>query len=161
MLLLPAMKTISLDLRVRILAACDKHDTTQHAVATRFGISLGFVKKLLHQRKTIGTIDNLYSRVGRKPVLSAKQREQMRQVILKHPGATLAEIARTCHLDCSIATVDNTLRRMGLTYKKRRSVLPNKPAKTAPSNARNGRGKPVSGTPQGLSSSTSLVSRPR
>lgn len=155
------MKTISLDLRVRILAACDKHDTTQQAVATRFGVSLGFVKKLLHQRKTIGTIDNLYSRVGRKPLLSAKQREQMRRVVLKHPGATLAEIARACHLDCSIATVDNTLRRMGLTYKKRRSAPPNKTAKTSPSNARNGRGKPASGTPQELSSSTNPASQPR
>ena len=111
--------TISLDLRIRILDACDRHDGTQRQIAERFQVSFAFVKKLLGQRKQLGIIDNLYFRVGRKRLLSEEQQERMRAYIKVHPGATLTEIAAACHLDCTIATVDNTLRRMGLTYKKR------------------------------------------
>ncbi len=110
--------TISLDLRIRILDACDRHDGTQRQIAERFQVSFAFVKKLLGQRNHLGIIDNLYFRVGRKRLLSEEQQERMRTYIKAHPGATLAEIAAACHLDCTIATVDNTLRRMGLTYKK-------------------------------------------
>ena len=110
--------TISLDLRIRILDACDRHDGTQRQIAERFKVSFAFVKKLLGQRKQLGIIDNLYFRVGRKRLLSEEQQERMRAYIKVHPGATLTEIAAACHLDCTIATVDNTLRRMGLTYKK-------------------------------------------
>lgn len=124
------MKTISLDLRTRILSAYDRHDCTRQHVAERFGVSLAFVKKLLSQRKRTGFVGNLYFRVGRKQVVPAAKREQMRKYISKNPGATLAEIASACRLSCSIATVDNTLRRMGLTYKKRRFVPPSRIVRT-------------------------------
>lgn len=81
-------------------------------------VSTGFVKKLLPQRKRLSIIDNLYARAGRKPILSEAQREQMQQHVQAHPGATLDEIRRACCLRCCLATVDNTLRRMGLTNKK-------------------------------------------
>lgn len=113
------MKPFSLDLRSRIIAACDKSDSTRQHVADRFGVSLAFVKKLLAQRKRLGTIENLCFRAGRKQVISEDKRAQMRTHVQNNPGATLAEIACVCRLSCSIATVHNTLCRMGLTYKKR------------------------------------------
>ena len=82
------MKTFSLDLRTRILAACDKHDSTRQHVAERFGVSLGFVKKLLGQRKRLGIVDNLYFRVGRKQAVSKEKAAQMREYVRLHPGAT-------------------------------------------------------------------------
>ena len=155
------MKTFSLDLRTRILAACDKHDSTRQHVADRFGVSLGFVKKLLGQRKRLGIVDNLYFRVGRKQAVSAEQKERMREHVRLHPGATLAEIASACRLSCTIATVDNTLRRMGLTYKKRRCGPPSRTARTSPPSGRPGGSGPRTGIRRGSSSSTRPASRRR
>ena len=153
--------TISLDLRIRILDACDRHDGTQRQIAERFQVSFAFVKKLLGQRKQLGIIDNLYFRVGRKRLLSEEQQERMRTYIKAHPGATLAEIAAACHLDCTIATVDNTLRRMGLTYKKRHFGLPNKTGKMLPPGAGSGKSGRGNGTHRNSYSSTNPASRRR
>ncbi|MBP1590106.1 MAG: hypothetical protein ILO10_07935 [Kiritimatiellae bacterium] len=102
-------------------------------------VSTDFVKKLLSQRKRLSIIDNLYARAGRKPILSEAQREQMQQHVQAHPGATLDEIRRACCLRCCLATVDNTLRRMGLTNKNRRCGPP-----------RPGPRPPCTGHPQGV-----------
>ena len=153
------MKPFSLDLRTRILAACDKHDCTRQHVADRFGVSLAFVKKLLTQRKRLGIIGNLYFRVGRKRVISEERLDMMREHVRSNPGATLAEIARACRLSCTIATVDNALRRMGLTYKKRRSGPPSRTARTSPPNAKPGRHSDAAGIRRGSYSSTRAASR--
>lgn len=155
------MKTFSLDLRTRVLAACDKHDSTRQQVAARFGVSLAFVKKLLGQRKRLGIIDNLYFRVGRKQAVSKEKQDKMREHVRNHPGATLAEIASACRLCCTIATVDNTLRRMGLTYKKRRCGPPSRTARTSPPSGKPGESGPRTGIPPASSSSTRPASRPR
>ena len=153
--------TISLDLRIRILDACDRHEGTQRQIAERFKVSFAFVKKLLGQRKHLGIIDNLYFRVGRKRLLSEKQQERMRAYIKAHPGATLAGIAAACHLNCTIATVDNTLRRMGLTYKKRLCALPNRTGKMSPPGAGIGKSGLGNGTRRNSSSSTNPASQRR
>ena len=150
--------TISLDLRIRILDACDRHEGTQRQIAERFKVSFAFVKKLLGQRKHLGIIDNLYFRVGRKRLLSEKQQVRMRAYIKAHPGATLAGIAVACHLNCTIATVDNTLRRMGLTYKKRHCELPNRTGKMSPPGAGIGKSGLGNGTRRNSSSSTNPAS---
>ncbi len=61
------MKTLSLDIRTRILACYDERKHTRDAVAKRFCVSLGMVKKLLRQRKATGEIGDLYHRAGQKP----------------------------------------------------------------------------------------------
>jgi len=50
------MRTISLDLRERILATYDHDEGTRDDVARRFRVSLGLVKKLLQQRRHTGDI---------------------------------------------------------------------------------------------------------
>jgi transposase len=54
---MPAMKTISMDLRLRIVETYDEGKWTQEDVAKRFLVSLGLVKKLLMQRKRTGQIE--------------------------------------------------------------------------------------------------------
>ena len=144
---------------MRILDACDQHDGSQRQIAERFKVSFAFIKKLLGQRKRIGIIDDLYFRVGRKRVLSGQQQERMRAYIKAHPGATLAEITAACHLDCTIATVPNILRRMGLMYKKRHCGLANRTGKMSPTSAGIGKSGLGNGTRRGSSSSTNLASR--
>ena len=50
------MKTYSIDLRKRIIEACESGTMTQAAVAERFGVSFGFVRKLLTQWREIGDL---------------------------------------------------------------------------------------------------------
>ena len=45
------MRTLSLDLRERILASYDLEEGTRVEVGDRYRVSLGMVKKLLEQRR--------------------------------------------------------------------------------------------------------------
>jgi transposase len=60
------MKTISMDLRLRIVETYDEGKWTQEDVAKRFLVSLGLVKKLLMQRKRTGQIEARHRFSGRK-----------------------------------------------------------------------------------------------
>ncbi len=51
------MAAFSLDLRGRIAAAVDAGDSTLVAVAARFAVSLGLVKKLVAQRRRHGHVE--------------------------------------------------------------------------------------------------------
>jgi transposase len=50
------MKTISLDLRERILDSYDHQEGTRLQIARRYRVSEGMVKKLLQQRRKTGDI---------------------------------------------------------------------------------------------------------
>ena len=59
------MKTISLDLRERILTAYDAGDVTRAEVGQRFRVSEAMVKKLLQQRRRTGEIGPLETLLDR------------------------------------------------------------------------------------------------
>lgn len=112
------MKTISMDMRTRIVAANDQGNTTRQGVADRFGVSLAFVKKILSRRERFGTIAPFHDHAGRKRAISPEQENALRERLAAHPGDTLAELCDALGLACSPVTVFYTLRRMKLTYKK-------------------------------------------
>lgn len=124
-------KTLSFDLRQRILDCYDEGTRTRQDVAQRFCVSLGMVKKLIQQRKAIGEIGNLYHRVGRKPDISQADKARMAEAIAKRPDITLAELREKLGLTCSIVTVHNALASMDLTYKKRPSRRASRAGKTS------------------------------
>ena len=131
------MKTISLDLRERILATYDAQDDTREAVARRFRVSLGFVKKLLQQRRRIGDVRAQHHRSGCKPRIVASHRQQLRTLLDQKPDLTLKELRTATGLNCTLPAIHYVLVGLGLTYKKRRSA----PAsQTGPTSS--GRGKP-------------------
>ena len=74
------MATLSLDLRQRILASYDNEEGTREQIARRFRVSLGMVKKLLQQRRTLGHLRPQHHRAGRKPRILPAHREQLRRV---------------------------------------------------------------------------------
>lgn len=124
-------KTLSLDIRQRILDCYDEGKWTRADVAERFRVSIGMVKKLIQQRKNTGEIGNLYHRVGRKPDISGKERGLMAAAIEKRPDITLAELRGKLGLTCSLVTVHNTLSKMDMTYKKRPSRRASRTGKTS------------------------------
>ncbi len=126
------MATISIDLRQRILQAYDRGDVTREQVANRFVVSLGMVKKLLQQRRHTGDIASRHHRSGRKPVILASHRREMRLLLAKQPDLTLEEIRDRLGLKCTIQAIHYVLVDMGLTYKKRHSAPRNNPGPTSP-----------------------------
>jgi len=132
------MRTTSLDLRERILAAYDQNEGTRLEVAARFRVSVGLVKKLLQQRRRTGDIRPRHHYSGRKPKLVQTHRQQLRELLSRKPDLTLEELRQALALDCTLPAIHYVLVELGLTYKKRHSGPVSKTART--SRARAGRG---------------------
>jgi len=115
------MRTLSLDLRERMVASYDREEGTREQIAARYRVSLGMVKKLLQQRRRTGDIGPRHHRSGRKPLILATHQRQMRTLLAKKPDLTLRELRAAVALKCTLPAIHYTLEKMGLTYKKRHS----------------------------------------
>jgi len=132
------MRTLSLDLRERILVSYDNNEGTRPEVAHRFRVSLGMVKKLLQQRRRTGDIAPRHRFAGRKPMIVAAHRSQMRNLLAKKNDLTLKELREATELKCSLQAINVVLGKMGLTYKKRHSAPVSKTVLTSPGRAGSG-----------------------
>jgi transposase len=119
------MKTISTDLRERIVAACDRGDGTRQQIAERYEVSLGLVKKLLQQRQRTGDIAPRHRFSGRKPKITVQHQQRLKKLVHAHPDMTLEELRDAIGIDCTPQAIHYMLLRMDLPLKKRRSVPPN------------------------------------
>lgn len=124
------MKTLSLDLRSRILAAYDAGDVSRQEVADRFMVSLGMVKKLIQQRRHSGDIGNLHHRAGRPRLLAAEHERRLAELHAAQPDATLAELRDRLGVECHFSTIHRALGRMGMRFKKKTSGRRNSNAQT-------------------------------
>jgi len=124
-------KTISLDLRERILAAYDQEEGTREEVARRFRVSLGLVKKLLQQRRHTGDLRPRHRFCGRKPLLGQSHQQRLRELVARKPDLTLEELRRALAVGCTLQAIHYVLQRMGLTYKKRHSGPANRTVPTS------------------------------
>jgi transposase len=115
------MKTLSVDLRERVLASYDTKEGTRQEIADRFRVSLGMVKKLLLQRRKTGDIRPLHKNAGRKPMITSAHRRQISELLTKQPDMTLSELRDALGLNCSLPAIHYVLADMDLTFKKRLS----------------------------------------
>jgi transposase len=125
------MRTLSLDLRERILVSYDREEGTRTEIAHRFRVSLGMVKKLLQQRRRTGDIAPRHHLAGRKPMIVGRHQNQMRNLLAKKSDLTLKELRAATGLGCSLQAINVVLGKMGLTYKKRPSVPASKTGQTS------------------------------
>src|SRR5438128_4537119 len=116
------MRTVSLDLRERILSCYDHLEGTRDEIANRFRVSLGMVKKLLQQRRRTGEIAPRHYRSGRKPKILAAHHHRLRLLLGKKPDLTLKQLRAALDLECSLPAIHYALQVLELTYKKRRSA---------------------------------------
>ncbi len=114
------MKTLSMDLRIRILAAYDSGEETRQEIADRFMVSLGMVKKLIQQRKTTGEIAPRHHLAGRKRKITETHRQRIKELVAQKPDVTLEQLRDALGVECSLPAVHYVLKELGLTYKKRR-----------------------------------------
>lgn len=153
------MKTLSLDLRERILSTYDAGTATREEVGKRFRVSVGMVKKLLQQRRHTGEIGPRHYRSGRKPRILPAHGEQLQALLRRKPDLTLAELRSTLAMGCSLPAIHYVLVAMGLTYKKRLSMRQNRTGPTSRGPGAAGGGSKAALIPPSSSSSTSR--RPR
>lgn len=146
-----------MDLRERILAAYDQEKGTREEVARRFRVSLGMVKKLLQQRRRTGHVGPRHHHSGRKPMIVSSHQARMRQLLDPKPDLTLQELRAAPGLMCSLPAIHYVLKKLGLTYKKRRCMPASKPATTLPAPGGRGAGANPASTLRGWSSSTKRV----
>ena len=106
------------DLRSRVLAACDEGDPTGE-VAERFAVSPAWVRRLKQRRRETGEVAPR-PRPPRRTKLAGREADLLAAVAAR-PDATLAELRRGLALPVSISTLAVALTRLGLTRKKSRS----------------------------------------
>jgi transposase len=153
-------KTLSLDLRERILAAYDAGEGTRETVARRFRVSLGMVKKLLQQRRRLGDLRPQHHRSGSKPRIGPGHQRQLRTLLAGKPDLTLKELRAATGLACTLPAIHYVLIRLGLTYKKRRSGPVSKTGPTSGGRGGPGGGSRPASIRHGWSSSTSRARKP-
>ena len=124
----------SQDLRDRILAARDDGMPTKR-VADLFRVSASWVRRVMQRRREHG-------QRGPRPRGGATvikiDLDRLRQRVQQQPDATARQLHERLGIACSVSAVDTALRRMGLSFKKRRCVPPSRIERTRQRDARSG-----------------------
>ena len=152
-------RTISLDLRERILEAYDEGEGTRNQVAQRFRVSLGMVKKLLQQRRHSGDIRARHHLAGRKPQILVEHRQEMECLLKAKPDMSLKELREAMGLKCSLQAIHVVLMKMEMTLKKRLSAPASKSAPTSLGHVKDGKDGRAAWIRRGRSSSTNRAPR--
>lgn len=131
------MEAYSMDLRERVLAACDAGNGTRH-VARMFDVSPAWVRRLKQRRRELGIIAPLPRSYGPKPLLDETCRQQLRELVRQRGDATLEELRAALPVKVCIGTLWNTLQKLRLPFKKSRCTRRSKTAPMSRSNVVSG-----------------------
>jgi transposase len=124
------METYSMDLRERVVQACDEKISTQAEIADLFGVSTAWIRRLLQRRRKTGDF-SAWRRGGRRPPKFVGEKlERLRALVQQQPDATLQELLDQSQVEASIMAVHRALERLGCRRKKSRCTPANKNART-------------------------------
>jgi transposase len=127
------MEAYSIDLRKRVLAACDAGKKTK-VVAKLFSVSPAWVRRLKQRRREDNGSIEPRPIPGAKPKLDSEQRNKLKEFVRQTPDATLEElrarIKSELEVAISIGALWETLRALDLPLKKSRNTLQNRTART-------------------------------
>jgi transposase len=123
-----------MDLRERVIAACDQGDPTQ-VVAKRFGVSKAWVRRLKQHRRERGDIIPRHGGGSRGRKID---RDRLAELVAQQTDATLIELRDRLGITVTPWAISKALRELKLTYKKSRSTPPSRIGRTSPSVARHG-----------------------
>jgi transposase len=113
------MAPYSLDLRERVVAAVDHGEGSQREIARRFRVSLSLIVRLLQRRREAGTLAPQPHGGGPRLAWNRRDQQRLRRLIRKQNDATLQHLKERGGFRCPLTTIWNTLRRLGLTSKKK------------------------------------------
>lgn len=116
----------SQDLRDRVLAAYDGGLPTKQ-IAKLFQVSPAWVRRVKQRRRETG--ETTPRPMGGATVIKIDL-QRLAALVRESPDATLLELRRALGVDCTEAAVCLALKRLGLTFKKRRSRRPSRSVRT-------------------------------
>ncbi len=112
------MRAYSMDLRERVLAACDGGESATE-VAEAFSVSASWVRSLRRRVRETGEAGpRRRVRSGPAPAPAA-HRERLAAPVRGRPGLTAGRYRELLGEPVAVVTVWRALRRLGLTHKKR------------------------------------------
>lgn len=118
-----------------VLADCDAGLGTT-ATAHKFGVCPAWVRRLKQHRRERG--GDIAPRTGGGSRPTKIDRVKLAELVAARPDATLAELVDALGVACVKSAVHKALRQLKLSYKKSRSMLPSRTARTSPSVAPRG-----------------------
>ena len=118
------MRTYSIDLRKRVLAACDRREQTITEITKQFQVSRRWIEKLRKRRTESGTIAPAERTQGRKSAFVGNMLKELDELVESQCDITLAEIKEhfAGRINCSLQAIANNLKRLGWGYKKNHYV---------------------------------------
>jgi transposase len=111
------MHAYSLDLRLRVLADCDRGLSTR-AVATKYSVSESWVRRLKQRRRQAGELAPRRPATGPRPSWEAYA-DRLREAIRQPPDATLEELRDRLELTVALSTLWRAVAALGLSVKKK------------------------------------------
>ena len=128
-------KTYSQDLRDRVLAAYDRGMKTKQ-IAETFAVSRAWARRVRQCRRETGRTTAL-PRGGATIIKIDMQR--LAELVQEQPDATMLELRDRLGVECTESAICLALKRLDLTFKKRRSMRPSKIDPMSPNVGWNGR----------------------
>lgn len=124
----------SQDLRDRVLLACDRGMPTKE-VAEVFCVSPAWVRRLKQRRRQTGETTP-------RPAGGVRVRKidmaRLAELVDQQPDATARELRQRLGIQCAESAIYAALKRLGLSFKKRRSMPQSRTARTSPGGERVG-----------------------
>ncbi len=132
----------SQDLRDRIFAAYDRGLETKQ-IADLFGVSRAWARAIKQRRRETGETS---ARPGGGRRIVKIDLDLLAELVAEQPDATTAELHDRLRIQCSQSAVGMALKRLNLSFKKRRSMLLSRTDRTSQNADRNGNGLKASAT---------------
>jgi transposase len=129
------MKAYSMDLRERVMAACDAGRPTKE-VASAFKVSPAWVRRLKQHRRERGDIIPRHGGGSRGRKFD---RDRLKELVQQDPDATLVELRDRLGTNVTPWSICKALQELKLTFKKSRSTPPSRTGRTWHKDAANGK----------------------
>jgi len=94
-------------------------DHDAKGIARAYSVSERTEYRIVKQKRETGSVAVRTSQRGRKPVLTAGDKEKIRQCVNEKPDSTVNEIREKLGVTASYSTVERAIKEMGYTLKKK------------------------------------------
>jgi transposase len=132
------MNAYPLELRRRILDALDRGVGSAPQLARLFCVAVNSVYNLRRLRSETGSLAPRPNPGGHPSAIPPERHDEVRRLVAEQPDLTLAQLRDRLGIDCSEAAVCRTLKKLGLTRKKKRCTPRNNNGPTCRPPARSG-----------------------